>query len=411
MNTLSIAIKDLKILARDRGLLIQLFLLPLIFVIGFTLVFAASNGDGAIALPVVNLDGDGASARDLIEGLNGSGAVAVTLLSEGDAAGQLEAGDITRVLTIPAGFSAGLAAGERATLALVNSPEAGIEQTAAVREVINGVAQDLSLQTQLMEAFRQMDQMMGMASEEVQVFTEPRIEAQARSQFDRSRTAPLVSVTEQMPASLIGDQDKLGSQTAVAGFIVLFVFLTAQATAQSVYDEKKVGSFRRLLAAPLNRVELLVGKIIPNFLITLAQIVIIFAAAVLVLPLLGMDRLSLGEDPLALVILSLLLALCSSSLGVLIAALARTEGQIGGLSTVGLWVMGALGGAFLPTFLMGDFMAAIGKLVPHGWATEAFYDLLLRGKGLADIGVELAVLAGFTLLFAAVGIWRFEFDS
>jgi ABC-2 type transport system permease protein len=243
------------------------------------------------------------------------------------------------------------------------------------------------------------------------VFTEPVIEAQAKSQFERSRTAPLISLSEQMPASLIGNQDELGSQTAVAGFIVLFVFLTAQATAQSVYDEKKVGSFRRLLAAPLSRIELMVGKIIPNFLVTLAQIVIIFAAAVWVLPLMGMDRLSLGEEPLAVVILSLVLALCSTSLGVLIAAIAKTEGQIGGLSNVGLWVMGALGGAFMPTFLMGDFLAMVGKLVPHGWATEAFYDLLLRGKGLADIGVQLAVLAGFTLVFAGVGIWRFEFDS
>lgn len=411
MNTLSIAIKDLKILARDRGLLIQLFLLPLIFVVGFTLVFSASGGDEAIALPTVNLDGDGSSVQDLVDELNGSGAVSVELIGEAEAASQLDAGDLKRVLTIPAGFSADLAAGKRATLELINHPDASVEQSAAVREVINGAAQDLSLQTQLIEAFRQMDQMMGLASEEYQVFTEPVIEAQAKSQFERSRTTPLITAYEQMPTSLIGNQDELGSQTAVAGFIVLFVFLTAQATAQSVYDEKKVGSFRRLLAAPLSRIELMVGKIIPNFIVTLAQIAIIFAAAVWVLPLLGMDRLSLGEDPLAVVILSLLLALCSTSLGVLIAALARTEGQIGGLSSVGLWVMGALGGAFMPTFLMGDFMATIGKLVPHGWATEAFYDLLLRGKGLADIGIQLAVLAGFTLVFAAVGIWRFEFDS
>jgi ABC-2 type transport system permease protein len=411
MNAFSIAVKDLRILARDSGLLIQLFLLPLVFVIGFTLVFSASNGDDVITLPVVNRDGNSSTVQDLVEGLNGSGALEVQLMEESDAMSQVEAGDIMRVLTIPAGFSADLAAGKRATLELVNNPDAGVEQSAAVREVINGVAQDLSLETQLIEAFHQMDQMMGLASEEYQVFTAPRIEAQAKSQFERSRTTPLISVSEQMPTSLVGEQDKLGSQTAVAGFIVLFVFLTAQATAQSVYDEKKVGSFRRLLTAPLSRVELMVGKIIPNFIVTLAQIVIIFAAAVWILPLIGMDRLSLGEDPLAVVTLSLVLALCSTSLGVLIAALARTEGQIGGLSNVGLWVMGALGGAFMPTFLMGDFLSMVGKLVPHGWATEAFYDLLLRGKVLADIGTELAVLAGFTLVFAAVGIWRFEFES
>ena len=61
MNALNIARKDLQIFFRDRGAVIQLFLLPLVFVIVFSGALAALGGDGEeedarILLPVVDLD-------------------------------------------------------------------------------------------------------------------------------------------------------------------------------------------------------------------------------------------------------------------------------------------------------------------------------------------------------------------
>jgi ABC-2 type transport system permease protein len=412
MNALSIAFKDLKILLRDRGLVLQLFLLPLLFIVAFSIIMSLGGDEQAISVPVVNLDGDGEVAQGLLEGLKSTDAIEVVDYgSEQEAMAALDAGEIARILTIPAGFSADVGAGRRTALELVNSPDASAEQTAAVQEVVGGVATTVSRETQLLEAFRQMDQMMAMAEPEYRVFNETTIEQQARSQFEGSRQRALVSAVMKLPKSLVGEKEELGTQVTVAGFMVLFVFLTAQATAQSIYDEKKVGSFRRLLAAPMSKAELLTGKMIPNFIVTLAQIAVILAAGVFLFPLLGMEKLTLGNDALALIVLSVMVALCSSGLGVLIAALARTESQVGSISSVGLWVMGALGGAFMPTFLLGGFMETISKVVPHSWAATAYYDLLLRGKGIADIGPELAVLAGFTLVFAVIGIWRFEFDS
>jgi ABC-2 type transport system permease protein len=179
----------------------------------------------------------------------------------------------------------------------------------------------------------------------------------------------------------------------------------------SIYTEKKVGSFRRLLAAPMSKGELLGGKMLPNIVTTLIQIAVIFGVGVLLLPLVGMDAMSMGSDPLAFVILSLLVALCSTSLGLLIAAVARTEAQIGGVSMVALWLMGLVGGAFIPAFLLGDVFSAIGKVVPHYWAILGYHNLLVRGQSLAEIGTELAALAGFTLLFTVIGLWRFKFDA
>ncbi len=411
MNALSIALKDIRILLRERGLLIQLFLLPLVFIIGFSMVFSIGGGDEAITLPVVNLDAEGEIAQALIDDLNATGGIQVALYAQDEAEALLEQGEIKRVLSIPAGFTADVGAGRRTVLELVSDPEASEQQTAAVREVVDGVTSDLSLETQLREAFRRMDEMTAMAPPEYQAFTETTIEEQARRQFERSRHTPLVSIAQSFPTNLLGGQDELGVQVSVTGLLVLFVFLTAQTTAQSIYDEKKVGSFRRLMAAPLSKAELLAGKMIPNLITTMAQIVVIFAAGVLLMPLLGMEPLTLGDDLLGLAVVSLLVALCSTSMGVLIAALARTENQISGISQVALWVMGAMGGAFMPRFLMGDFLSTVGKVIPHAWATEAYYGLLLRGKGMAGITAELAALAAFSVVFLVIGVWRFDFDS
>jgi ABC-2 type transport system permease protein len=200
------------------------------------------------------------------------------------------------------------------------------------------------------------------------------------------------------------------AQLAVPGFTIMFVFLTAQTTARSIYDEKKVGSFRRLLAAPMSKASLLVGKMLPNFVTGLIQTGVIFAFGTVGMRLLGLTALSLGNAPLVVALIAVLVALCSSGLGTLIAAVARTESQIGAMSAVVLWIMGVLGGSFVPLYFLENFLGPLPRIVPHYWANRAFNDLMIRGLGLADVAVELAVLFGFTGLFFALGLWWFDFD-
>jgi ABC-2 type transport system permease protein len=104
------------------------------------------------------------------------------------------------------------------------------------------------------------------------------------------------------------------------------------------------------------------------------------------------------------------MALCASALGILIAAIARTENQIGGMGTLVLWGMGLLGGCIAPAFLLDRYLGPLPKIVPQYWANRAFDDLLLRGLGLQDVALELAVLLGFTILFFVIGLWRFDFE-
>jgi ABC-2 type transport system permease protein len=252
--------------------------------------------------------------------------------------------------------------------------------------------------------------MMEAAPEEYRIFDTGTYVAQAESQFAASRTAPLVSVEETLPVKTGEGVDLSSSNIMVPGFAILFVFLTAQVTAQSVFQERRQGSFRRLLAAPLSKASLVAGKMLPNLAVTLLQIVVVFGAGIFILPLLGLDRLTLGNDPLALVVVSLVVALCSTGLGVLIAGLAQSEAQAGALAAVVLWVMAAIGGAIFPTFLMSGALKSLSTVVPHSWALRAYNALFVYGQGLGDILPELGVLLGFTAVFVGIGLWRFDFD-
>jgi ABC-2 type transport system permease protein len=412
MNALHVAWKDLTILLKDRGQVIMLFVLPIIFVITFSAALAAgTSSQQVIDVPVVNLDAGGEMSQMLIDRLNADRGLKTADTGEAQAEVDLQEKKIRLALYIPAGFTADVKAGQVAQLRLVRGPGASDSEIETVRLVVEGVAADLSLQTQLLSGLTQMGAMMGDAPQEAQAFTTERIQAQAKSQYERAKTAPLVAVEAKWPDVVTGARENFEpSSFSMAGFAILFAFLGAQVTATSIYEEKKLGTFRRLQASPLSKLEVLVGKMLPNFLIALLQVAIIFALGMLLLPLMKLGTPSLGNDPLALVVVTIVLALCSTGLGVLIAALARTESQVGGISSVILWVAGMVGGAFIPAFLLGNFLNTIGKVVPHYWALQAYSDLMIRGKGLVDVLPAVGILAGFAVLFFAVGLAKFKFD-
>jgi ABC-2 type transport system permease protein len=197
--------------------------------------------------------------------------------------------------------------------------------------------------------------------------------------------------------------------STVPGIAVLAVFLTAQTAAHMIFEEKKIGAFRRLLAAPVSKTEILIGKMIPNVAIGLIQLTIIFLFGAYGLKLLGLQPMPLGNDPLALILTCFLVALCSSCLAILIAAIAKTESQIGGMSTLLLWILAVLGGSIIPLFFLESFLGSIPKVIPHYWANRAFDDIFVRSLGIGDITLELFVLLLFSVIFFAIGVWRFEF--
>lgn len=415
MKSISIAIKDLQIFLKARGALMMLFVMPIAFIMMFAGVTAGmgSNEEERIPLPVVNYDDNGASAQSFLNDINAGGKLEVVPMSESEAAHELNKAHIRYALYIPATFSDDLAADKHVTIRLVLHPANDPIQIDRVQRGIEKAVTNLAMLDTLDNSLEQLKLMQAANPEAEIYFSEERVNQQVEIQKETAASRPLVTVLETTPSGMDEVEKEPApppGQTVVAGFAVLFVFLSAQNTAQSIFDEKRIGSFRRLIAAPISKAGLLAGKLLPNFVLTLVQIFVIFLTGVFLIPLVGLPAIDFSSAPLGLALASIAVALCSTSLGILIAAIAQSEGQIGGLSSGLLWVAGFLGGSIVPAFMFPESLQTIAKFVPHFWANQAYFDLIFRNETLATVWPSLLILCAFTAVFFLVGVWRFDFD-
>lgn len=156
MKTLSIALKDLQILLKDRGALFQLFILPLLFILVFSGALSAIGQGQEVILPnlaVVDLDG-GVAAQSLISKLTADGSLSVQAYSATDAQLQLDENKVIGVLTIPTGFTTGVQQSTPVTLVLSTGTGANPQNVEAARLVIESIAADMTLESQIVASLK-----------------------------------------------------------------------------------------------------------------------------------------------------------------------------------------------------------------------------------------------------------------
>jgi ABC-2 type transport system permease protein len=83
---------------------------------------------------------------------------------------------------------------------------------------------------------------------------------------------------------------------------------------------------------------------------------------------------------------------------------------VSGITVLLLLNLSALGGCFVPRFIMPEWLRTIGLVTPHAWALDAYQDLLVRGYGLLEVLPKVGGLAAFAIVFFAIGVWQFRFE-
>jgi len=355
--------KDVQLLVRDRGALISLFLLPVAFIAVFGTIFSGGGPERRRTVAVWFAPGERpaavaaaleASQLFVVHRLAGADAVRAAVVDDHADAGLIVAADFDP------------AAGRPAELVIDEA------QPPQVRLPLQGALTTIVRRT---------------------VFP----------------PAPDTDVEVLAPRTPPGIQrairDVSSFQVSVPGNAVLFGFFLALTVGLAFLEERRSGTWRRILAAPVPRSKVLIAKLVPYFLVGLVQFGFLFGVGIVAF---GMK---VGGSPLALVVLTIAVVTCATSLGLAIAALGGTEKRIGSVGSVALLVMGLVGGAMVPRAIMPPALKAVGLLVPHGWALDGYFDILVRdGTGLVDVAPQIGALFGFAALFTAFGVWRFRFE-
>jgi ABC-2 type transport system permease protein len=402
--------KDLKILFKDPGGVATLFLMPLMFIIVMSTALQGLFNTGADTqprrLPVINLD-RGEHAAQVIDALNSINGIEVETARDGVTLTREQAetlvvdGERSVAILFPADFSAQIAARAEnddatATIELIADPAVSTQFIAPIQGMVFGAAERVAetevaqvrIAESLAEALAQLPPEMQPASSQIALETDG---------------TSVVALKQVAPADMTIEVEPNTYQQNVPGYTVMGVFFIVGTMASSILEEKREGTFRRLLVAPLPKPILLAGKILPYYLVNMVQIAIMFGAAHL---LFGM---AFG-DPVALAAISMALSATATGLGIMIAALGKTDTQIGGLTSLLTLTMSALGGCLMPTFIMPNFLQALSRFIPHAWAMQGFQDVLVRGYGMAGVLPEAGILLGFAAVFFLIGVWRFRFD-
>ena len=188
---------------------------------------------------------------------------------------------------------------------------------------------------------------------------------------------------------------------AWALFAIFFITIPLSA---NIVREKTQGTHIRLLTSPLSYGELLISKIIVFLGIGILQFVLMVLMGLYLFPLLGLPALEIGGRVLGLLVVAVASSMAAIGLGVLLGTLCHTQEQSAPLGATLTVILAAIGGVWIPVFVMPSFMQTVAKLSPMNWGLQAFYEVLLRASGFSAIAGKVGLLLLFFILCMVISI-------
>lgn len=172
-------------------------------------------------------------------------------------------------------------------------------------------------------------------------------------------------------------------------FLFVFVFITS---GMSLVNERAAGTMERFLASPVKPVQILGGYTLGFGMLALVQVVVILSVS---LTLIGFPN----EGSIALVVLlAVSLAIASVTLGLLVSGLANSPFQVIQLMLLFVVPQILLCGIFDLAAAPG-WLKVLSQCLPLTYGVDGLQSVMLRGAGLADIWIDLAVIWMFIAVF------------
>jgi ABC-2 type transport system permease protein len=406
-----IAVKDLRLLARNRAGFFWVLGWPILMALFFGSIFSGGSEDRA-PMPIAVVDMDRTDySRAFTAKLEQSEALKVSTVPADSARLLVRRGDLVAYVMLRPGFgqSFGFGGGDSSGIELGLDPsrkaEAGYLEGLVTQAIFTSMEGQFTAggsgRAQIQEALRSVEadtsDTPAQRRERARIFTSLE---QLMTAIDSSRArGPSASGDSASKSGFAGPnirtvsvaQEDQGPRNAYEitfpASMMWALIGVCMSFAISIVHERLTGTFLRLRLAPISRVQILLGKGLGAFLASLGATALLLLLASRVFHV----RLSNPAELLAAILAA---SFCFTGLMMLIAVLGRTLQAVSGAGWAILLVMSMTGGGMIPLIAMPSWMRTVSHFSPVKWGVLAVEGAIWRGFSWGEMALPLGILLG-----------------
>ena len=414
MKTLATIYKEFLLLVRDPGGLALIFIMPLALVIVMALVQDAPFRDyQEIKLDVlfVDQDGDSLSAK-VKQAFDASPNVNLVVKTDTAEAKQLvRSGAYKAAIVIPDHASETL---REKTRQLITEVFSNFGLTEAPKDSVDLAAIGIKVLFDPAIKSNYKQTLTGGVQKIVAGIQAEWILDELQNQLSEGRTdakktpvklTEIIQVNEEYASEKKYEGLMLNSvQHNVPAWTMFAMFFILYPLAGNFIKEREEGSMLRLRLISGSQFPVISGKFAFYFLVCLLQFVLMIAVGIYIMPLLPLSQLVLGTNILGILLVACSVAMAATGYGVLIAVYFKTPQQALSFGSVSVVILSAIGGVWVPVYVMPEILQTLSRFSPMSWGLEAFNDLFLRQASIQSILPNVLRLTGFSLVALFISV-------
>jgi ABC-2 type transport system permease protein len=373
-NLIWLAMNNLKVTFGKKKSIISYFLMPAIFIL-IPIIIYSNVGSGSVKIGVIDRDKSTLSS-DFAKSIGKQDSLKVTNINSENPKGEIAAGKVDCVITIPQGFE------ESVYNNSLKKPEIlslkGESSTAWINNYSNIYLRNL-----------------------LDIWKASKGDKQAfNKMYDGLKKNSLSFKSTSVQDTSRGK----GMTSQSIGFLIMFMMIGAGSFTEIILKEKKNRTYFRICSAPVSSKIYIFSNVISSFAIVAIQSLI---------TLLAMTRIFKIQTYVPfwqMYVILLCFGFVAIGLGLLLVAFSKDSTQSNTLMTLIVTPTCMISGCFFPVNFMPDAARKIADFLPQRWVISAIEKLQTNGD-FSSIYLNLLIILAFAFTFFIVAAYRFSRDE
>jgi len=400
--------KEILLLKRDIGGIVIIFLMPLLLIITITLIQNSTfkNLEGS-KIPIIFIDNDHSEISKGIESelKSGKSFELLTHYNETSAKEAVFSGDYQMAIVIPKNLTKDIITNIDSKVQTVVS-SFGLETDSAQIKTI-AKASDIHLYFDPATNAGFKNSVMNAINKMIFEIENKKIYKAFQDQLGTTEdldNQSMITFKEIIPESALEAKPN-SVQHNVPAWALFAIFFIVVPLSINLVKDKSQGTNVRVRVSPTPYYIHILGKTFTYLIICIIQFLLMVAVGVYLFPYMDLPQFDVTGKMFNLLVVTFFAGLAAIGFGVLLGTMAKTQEQSAPFGATSVVVLAAIGGIWVPVFLMPEFMQTVAKFSPMNWGLNAYYDIILRNSSIVNIAKELIFLFLFYIAMVAISLF------